>query len=228
MTNATPNPVSAFNVGLVFVVTFFLSAFVSAIFYVEGLITVSLIVGELLFLLVPYLYLRFVRIDVKSFVKISFNPKYIALGIGLGVLMILLNDAVATGLTALLGPSEAVQQANDMYVSLSSSAPGLIAVAAALGLAGICEEFAFRGFVQNALTRSLQGKMPKYAFVPAIFIAAALFGIAHFDPQLIYIADTFVGGLALGYVYHRWNYTASAVAHTSMNLIVLALLVLNI
>jgi membrane protease YdiL (CAAX protease family) len=224
----TSNPVSVINVGLVFVVTFFLSAFVGGIFYLSGLIEVSLIIGELLFLVVPYAYLRFAHVNVKSYVNISFKPKYLALGVGLGALMILLNEAVAEGLTALLGPSQAVQETNQMYVTLSNSVPGLIAVAVALGLAGICEEFAFRGFVQNALTRSLQKRMPKYAFIPAMIIAAALFGIAHFDPQFIYIADTFIGGLVLGYIYHRWNYTASALAHTSMNLIVLALLVLNI
>jgi membrane protease YdiL (CAAX protease family) len=218
--------VPIWHLALVFIVTFFVSAFVGAIFYVAGQIEVALIVGEVIFLVVPLSYLLWMRIDVKSYVKISFKPKNILLGLAFGVLLIFLNEAMGYVLTSVFGVSPTVQQANDQYISLSSTTPGLIAVAVALGLAGICEEFAFRGFIQNTLTKYFQKKpLFKYAFIPALLISAALFGLAHFDPYVVYIVAAFVAGLALGMIYKRWNYTVSAVAHASMNLIVLVLLI---
>jgi membrane protease YdiL (CAAX protease family) len=38
----------------------------------------------------------------------------------------------------------------------------------------------------------------------------------------------FITGLALGFIYHRWNYTTSATAHATMNLIVLLFLLISI
>ncbi len=220
--------ISTVNIGLVFVVTFFVSAFAGGAFFLTDQMGVGLIVGELSFLVVPYVYLRYKQVDVKSWVKISFNPKHILLGVGIGGVLLLLNSVVSSGLTELLGPSQAVEQSNELYVSLSSNIPGLIMVATALILAGICEEFAFRGFVQNGLTRNFEKHIHKNAYIPALLIAAVLFGIAHFDPQIVYIVGTFVGALVLGYVYHRWNYTVSATAHATMNALVLMLLLLNI
>jgi membrane protease YdiL (CAAX protease family) len=98
-----------------------------------------------------------------------------------------------------------------------------------LALAGVCEEFAFRGFLQNSIFRTLKtSKPPRYAFAVAVIISAAIFGLFHFDPQFVYTLAAFITGLALGYIYHRWNYTTSATAHASMNLIVLALLLLGV
>jgi membrane protease YdiL (CAAX protease family) len=106
---------------------------------------------------------------------------------------------------------------------------GFVAVVASLALAGICEEFAFRGFLQNSLFKSLHinPKYSKYAFAIAVVIAAAVFGLFHFDPQGVYTLSAFITGLALGGIYHKWNYTTSATAHASMNLMVLALLMLG-
>jgi len=98
-----------------------------------------------------------------------------------------------------------------------------------LALAGICEEFAFRGFLQTSIFKSTSAtKSSTYAFVIAVLISAGVFGIFHFDPQAVYTIAAFITGLALGYIYHRWNYTTSAMAHASMNLIVLALLLTGI
>jgi membrane protease YdiL (CAAX protease family) len=91
-------------------------------------------------------------------------------------------------------------------------------VIAALALAGVCEEFTFRGFLQSTLTR-------RYSFIPAVIVSAVTFGIFHPDPQLVYILSAFTAGLVLGYVYYRWNsYVVSAVAHSTVNLVVLAVL----
>jgi membrane protease YdiL (CAAX protease family) len=96
----------------------------------------------------------------------------------------------------------------------------LIAVVSALALAGVCEEFAFRGFLQSAINR-------RYSFIPAVISSSVAFGLFHFDPQLVYILSAIAAGLTLGYIYHRWNsYVVSAIAHATVNLIVLATLLL--
>jgi membrane protease YdiL (CAAX protease family) len=221
--------VPVWHAALVFIVTFFVIAFVGGILYFVGQIEAALITGEVIFLIVPLIYLLWMHVDVKNYVKISFKPKYILIGLVCGGLLIFLNEAVGYALTSVFGSSPTVQQTNELFLTISNSTPGLIAVALALGLAGICEEFAFRGFIQNVLTRYFKKRaLSKYAFVPALFIAAAFFGLAHFDPYVVYTAAAFIAGLALGLIYHRWNYTVSAVAHASMNLIVLVLLLYKV
>jgi membrane protease YdiL (CAAX protease family) len=137
-------------------------------------------------------------------------------------LLLAVDIAVTIALTAILGESPVVQESNNTIMELSSSTEGLIWVAAALGLAGVCEEFAFRGFLQSTLTR-------RYSFIPALIVSAVIFGLFHFDIQLVYILSATTAGLVLGYVYHRWNsYVVSAIAHSSVNLVVLAALLLAV
>jgi membrane protease YdiL (CAAX protease family) len=159
------------------------------------------------------------RINIKSYVGINLQPKYILLGLASGALLFLLNIVVSALLSYL--PSQTVEQTNIDILNVSSTTPGFIMIAASLALAGICEEFAFRGLLQNTLNR-------RYSFVPAVLVSALVFGIFHFDPQGVYIISAFILGLVLGYIYHRTNYVTSATAHATMNLIVLALLLLGI
>jgi membrane protease YdiL (CAAX protease family) len=214
---------------LVLVVTFFVVAFAgAAILFTLG-DGPTLVLGELLILIVPLSYLLYKRVKIREFARIEANPKLIAIGVGCGALLLPLNILVSGALTAIFGTSAAVEQSNQLYANLSSTDTGLIMVATSLALAGICEEFAFRGFLQNSIFKSLQ-KNPnfsKYAFGIAVLIAAAVFGIFHFDPQLVYIIATFIAGIALGYIYSKWGYTTSATAHASMNLMVLVLLLLG-
>jgi membrane protease YdiL (CAAX protease family) len=224
-----PAFVPPWEAALVIVVTFFVFLFVGgALLFTVG-DGPTLVVGELLILIVPLIYLVSKRIDVKSYIKLDLKPKYVLLGIGFGGVLLLLNIVVSGALTVLLGESQAVQQSNNLIASLSATPFGFIAVAVSLALAGICEEFAFRGFLQNSIFKSLAAKIsPTYAFAVAVFISAAIFGLFHFDPQAVYTLSAFITGLALGYVYHKWNYTTSATAHASMNLIVLALLLFGV
>ena len=215
---------------LVIVVTFFVSAFIGVIILVTLGTEATLVLGELLILIVPLSYLLYKRVNIREFVRIDFNPKLILIGIACGALLLPLNSLIATALTAILGNSNAVQDANSLYTNLSTTTPGLLAVAISMTLAGICEEFAFRGFLQNAIFRNLQKnpKFSKYAFGVAVLVAAAAFGIFHLAPQFVYILATFLAGLVLGYIYHRWGYTTSATAHATMNLLVLVLLLLGL
>ena len=201
---------------LVMVITFFLVIFLGAIFIFTLGTGVALILGELVILVVPLGYLLLKRIDVKSYVGLDVTPKFILLGIGLGIPLLFLNGAVTQLLTVIFGTSQVVEESSAIFTSLSGSTSGLIMVIAALSLAGVCEEFALRGFLQNTITR-------RYSFIPAVIVSSVTFGLFHFDPQLVYIFSTLIAGLVLGYIYHRWNsYVVSATAHSTMNLIVLA------
>jgi membrane protease YdiL (CAAX protease family) len=227
--NQKPAFVPPWEAALVIVVTFFVFLFVGAALLFTVGDGPTLVVGELLILIVPMIYLISKRINIKNYIKLSLKPKYVLIGLGFGGVLLLLNIVVSGALTVLLGESQAVQQSNDLIAGLSVTPAGFVAVASSLALAGICEEFAFRGFLQNSIFKSLAAKIsPNYAFAVAVFISAAVFGLFHFDPQAVYTLSAFITGLALGYVYHKWNYTTSATAHAIMNLIVLALLLLGV
>lgn len=219
------NMVPPWEALLVIVVTFFVFLFASFAVLVAFGEAATLAFGELFILIVPLVYLVFKRVDVKSYVRIELRPRYILLGMGLAVLLLFLNIAVSEVLTFIFGQSQAVQQSNETIVAISASPLGLVAVVASLALAGICEEFAFRGFLQNSFFRALApGRSKAIAFVLSAGFSAFIFGLFHFDPQFVYIIAAFITGLALGAIYYKWNYTASATAHATMNLIVLAMI----
>ena len=205
---------------LVMVVSFFLVLFLGYIFSYTLGNGLGLVLSELLILLVPLGYLLAKHIDVKRYVGLDITPKLVVLGFASAALLLFVDIAVSVVLTAIFGVSQAVEESNAIITDLSASPGGLIAVIAALGLAGVCEEFAFRGFLQSTLTR-------RYSFIPAVIVSAFAFGLFHFDPQLVYILSAMTAGIVLGYVYHRWNsYVVSAIAHSTVNLVVLAVLLL--
>jgi len=212
------NAVPPLNAILVIAVTFILVLFLGAFFFLTLGEGPALVLSELLILIVPLGYMLVKRVNIKSFVGLDVKPKFIMLGLASGALLLFVDIIVSFVLTTIFGVSQAVEESNAMLTDLSSSTSGLIAVIAALTLAGVCEEFAFRGFLQSAINRI-------YSFIPAVVISSVAFGLFHFDPQLVYILSAIVGGLVLGYVYHRWNsYVVSAIAHSTLNLIVLAAL----
>ena len=205
---------------LVIVVTFFLVMFLGAILLIFVGSGPALVLSELIILIVPLGYLLFKHVDIKRYVGLDVTPKLVLLGFVSAALLLAVDIAVSIVLTAIFGDSQAVQKSNNTIIELSSSPEGLISVVSALGLAGVCEEFAFRGFLQSTLTR-------RYSFIPALIVSAFTFGLFHFDPQLVYILSAASAGLVLGYVYHRWNsYVVSAIAHSTVNLLVLLSLLL--
>ena len=206
--------VSLTGVTLVIVLTFISLLFLGGVLFIIEPIF-AIVFSELIILIIPLSYLLLKRINIKSYVKADLKPKFFLIGIGMGIALLFLDIIVAATLTAIFGTSQAVEESNRIITDLSQSPVGLIAVVASLSLAGVCEEFAFRGFLQNTINR-------RYSFLPAVLVSAAIFGIFHFDPQLVYTLSAFIGGLFLGYIYHRWNsYVVSAVAHSTVNIIVL-------
>ena len=203
---------------LVIVVTFFLVLFLGAFLFLVLGSGPALVLSELLILIVPLGYMLVKHVDIKRYVGLDVTPKLVVLGFASGALLLFVDIIVSVVLTAIFGVSQAIEESNALITELSASTSGLIAVVVALALAGVCEEFAFRGFLQSTLTR-------RYSFIPAVIVSAVTFGLFHFDPQLVYVLSALTAGLVLGFVYHHWNsYVVSALAHSTLNLVVLAVL----
>ncbi len=231
MENQRNGNIPLVEAALVIIVTFFLTILLGGAFLFAFGDAVALVLGEIVILLVPLFYLLFKRVNVRNYIHIDTTPKFFALGLVAAIAMIFLNIAVSNLLFFFFGPSQAVDQSNQLILSTSTTTFGLVMVATSLALAGVCEEFAFRGFLFNSILKSLSRKSPqvsKYSLAVALLISAAVFGIFHFDPQGIYTLSAFISGIALGYIYYRTNYVTSAAAHGIMNLIVLALLLFGI
>ena len=209
---------SIVEVVLVIIVTFFLATLIGLLLFLTIDIGLALILNELIILFVPLSYMLYKGINVRRYIGLDINPKLVMFGFASGVILLCVNVIVSMILLAILGESQVVIESNNMIAGLSASPWGFVAVATALGLAGICEEFAFRGFLQSTLTRRI-------SFIPAVLISSFTFGLFHFDPQLVYILSALSAGLVLGYVYHRWNsYIVAVIAHSSVNLLVLVVL----
>lgn len=182
----------------------------------------ALIINELVILVVPLVYLLYKGVDIKRYIGLDVNPNLVLWGFVSAVILLSVDIAISFVLFIVFGESEAVIQSNTIIAELTESPWGLITVATALGLAGVCEEFAFRGFLQNTLTR-------RFSFIPALITSAFVFGLFHPDPQLVYIISAMTAGIVLGYIYHHWNsYIVAVIAHSTVNLTVLAMLLLGI
>ena len=177
----------------------------------------TLVFGEILLVVLPLVYLKLKDINIRNFIKLDLKIRFIVIGSLLGFLVFFYNVAVTTSIVSVIGVSEAVEEANKIVTKMSSTPEGILLLVVALILAGVCEEFTFRGFLQTSINK-------KYSFWMSLLLSSLAFGILHFDPQLVYTLSAFMTGLLLGYLYKRWNsYVVSAAAHSSMNLIVLAI-----
>ncbi|MEM3626570.1 MAG: type II CAAX endopeptidase family protein [Candidatus Bathyarchaeia archaeon] len=214
------SPVSPLIAVLVVIVTFLLSMFLGAALLILFGTYFMLLFGEILIIIVPLGYMLYKKVDIGSYIGFNLKPKIILLGLTLGVGLFLLDIIVSAVLVFVFGESEAMVEANNLLRDMSASPQGLVMVIVALLLAGICEEFTFRGFLQTAINS-------RYPAVVALLVSSLAFGLFHFDPQGIYILSTFILGLLLGYIYHRWrSYVVSSIAHATVNLMALALLLL--
>lgn len=82
----------------------------------------------------------------------------------------------------------------------------------------LAEEGLFRGFIQKGMAKLL----PKRKLWPlfSIFVAAVLFGLAHYRGGLIYVLFATVAGLFYGYAYYKTNRLESAIlVHFGFNLV---------
>ncbi len=105
-------------------------------------------------------------------------------------LLLVISDI--TGYVHQLVPMPELQQKALLKVLVAQSWPEyLFRLFGACALAGFCEEFAFRGFLQSIFSGRLGG--PK-----AILLTAFLFAVMHLDPWSF--AGVFLLGLFLGYL----------------------------
>ena len=216
------NVVSPVAAILIVVMTFLLILFLGGIIFVIFQNVFALIFQELLIVVIPLGYMLAKKVNVKSYIGLDTKPKNIMIGIAFGAFLFFFDIFVTSILVSIFGPSSAVEESNTMIADFSSSLQGAVSIAFLLALAGVCEEFTFRGFLQNSLSR-------RYSFIPAVLISSLAWGLFHFDPQLVYIISVFFAGLVLGYIYNRTHsYVVSASAHATLNLIVLALLLLRL
>jgi membrane protease YdiL (CAAX protease family) len=214
-------PVSTLEATLVMAVTFVLVMLLGSLLYITVDTGFALVLSELTILIVPFVYLLSKGVNIKRYIGLDINPKLVLWGLVSGAILLSVDIVVSAVLFIIFGESQAVIESNTMITNLIASPSGLVTVAIALGLAGVCEEFAFRGFLQSTLTR-------RFSFIPAVIVSAFVFGIFHFDPQFVYILSALSAGLVLGYIYHHWkSYIVAAIAHSTVNLLVLALLIIG-
>jgi membrane protease YdiL (CAAX protease family) len=205
---------------LIFAATFLLALFILGVVYYSFGNSVTLLVQEPLLAVLPLGYMLYKRVDIRNYIGLEVKLKTVLLGIASGGLVFLFDLVISTTLTSVFGVTETIKEVNTMYTNMSSSLQGLLILIITFSLAGVCEEFTFRGFLQAAVDR-------RYSFVPAVLVSSFAFSLIHFDPQLVYTLSAFLIGLLLGYIYHRWHsYVVSAIAHASINLIALAVILL--
>jgi len=211
--------ISPLEAVLAVVATFTLSLFLGAAFYNLFGYSFALISVELLLIVVPLGYMLYKRVNVGSYIKLEVKPTTILWGVALGGFLFLFNLVVSNILVSVFGVSEVMEESNTLIVDLSSSPQGLLSVIIALSLAGVCEEFTFRGFLQTAISS-------RYSPRVALLVSSIAFALLlHFDPQAVYTLSAFLIGVMLGYIYYRWrSYVVPAVAHATQNLIVLTII----
>jgi len=201
--------------------SFLLLLFLGAVFFILFGYGPALVLSELLVIVVPLGYMLNKKVDIKGYIGLDVKPRTIMLGITSGAFIFLFNLLISSVLVSIFGPSEAVEETNKLITDTIGSPEGLLFVVVALSLAGVCEEFTFRGFLQTAINS-------RYSSGIALLVSSLAFGLLlHFDLQAIYTISAFLVGLLLGYIYHRWrSYVVCAVAHATVNLITLTIILL--
>jgi len=203
---------------LAIAVTFILFLFLGAALVILFGYPFALIFGEILLIVVPLGYMLYRRVDVGSYIRLEVKPRTILLGLAFGAFLFLFDLVIVAALTSIFGVSEVVEETNELILNMSGSPQGLLSLIVALSLAGVCEEFTFRGFLQTAINS-------RHSSIVALLVSSIVFGLFHFDPQAVYTLSAFLMGLMLGYIYYRWrSYVVSAVAHATLNLIVLTII----
>jgi membrane protease YdiL (CAAX protease family) len=172
---------------------------------------VMVVVSEALVFLVP---LTFLSAAGSSLRKTLSYPRKLGFGFWATVLaatvFLLLVISDITGYIHQLIPRPEAQQKALLEVLVAKSWPEYIfRLLGAAALAGFCEEFAFRGFLQSIFVERLGG-------VKAILLTAFLFALMHLDPWSF--AGVFLLGMFLGYlVYLTGNLWVPMAVHAFSN-----------
>jgi membrane protease YdiL (CAAX protease family) len=212
-------PISPATAILAVAATFLFLLFLGVAFYILNVpSSLVSILGELGIAVVPLCVMLGKKVHIRNYIGSKMGPRLVVIGIAVGVVLLLLDIFLSAGLVTLFGgQTQAMKNSSQQLQDISKSTLGLVSVVIALSLSGICEEFTFRAFLLNAINS-------KYSFGVALVVSSLAFGLFHFDPQGLYIIWAFVMGLALGFIYHHWHsYAVSAIAHATVDLLVLAI-----
>jgi membrane protease YdiL (CAAX protease family) len=165
--------------------------------------------------------------DSWDLVRIRMPTARDLLWIGGGLVVVFVSAVAIAQAMQTLG----ISSATNSIVEQGRENPGLIPLLIPLSVlvVGPGEELLFRGGVQGVLRKS-------YSELPAVAIAAALFGIAHTvaligsgSQVLAYIAVTFVLGAVLGLLYERTdNIVVPAAVHGIYNAALFTMLYLQV
>jgi membrane protease YdiL (CAAX protease family) len=172
---------------------------------------VMVVVSEAVVFLVPLTFLSAAGYSLR---KTLSYPRKLGLGFWVTVLaatvFLLLVISDITGYIHQLVPRPEAQQKALLAVLVAESWPEYIfRLLGAAALAGFCEEFAFRGFLQSIFVERLGG-------VKAILLTAFLFAFMHLDPWSF--AGVFLLGMFLGYlVYLTGNLWVPMAVHAFSN-----------
>jgi membrane protease YdiL (CAAX protease family) len=139
----------------------------------------------------------------------------VARGVGFGLLILFSSSVVTIAVLELareiLGYTPEVTNVLDRYDGVWA----IVGSVAAVGLAPICEEVVFRGFLFGGLRR-------RFPFWPAAAISAFVFASVHGDP--VRLPSLFVAGVLLAAVFERTRRLAAPmVAHLTLNLVAVLL-----
>lgn len=143
--------------------------------------------------------------------------------VGLPPFFIVMCGAVTSLCVALLGSLiHTPTTSNPMTELLQGRASTILMAIFGIGIAPVCEELAFRGFLQPLLVRSMGA-------IPGVIVAAIPFGLLHyreFGNSWRHAALIALAGTTFGWMRHATGSTrASALMHASYNaLIFLAVL----
>ncbi len=173
----------------------------------------TVILSETMILLVP---LSFLSAAGYSFRRAFAYPErldfsfWVLVGAATVFLLVLISDI--TGYIHQLMPRPKIQQEALLKLFVAKTWPEyLFRIFAAGALAGFCEEFAFRGFLQSIFSKRLGG-------IRGFFLTAFLFALMHLDPWNF--AGIFLLGLFLGYlVYLTSNLWVAIFVHALSNTI---------
>ena len=213
--NGIVSPLAAI---LAVIASWFLIQFLGYAAFVFVGYPIAQICVELLVVVIPLGYMLYKKVNIRSLIEFDTKPQHIILGIGLGIAILFLSTFINMWLFLIFGQSTAVTESADMVKNACGTISGTVLVVVAFLLAGICEEFTFRGFLQTAMNR-------RYSFVTSVIVSSIAFGFFHFDPQAVYTISAFFTGLMLGYIYHRWHsYNVVAAAHITIDLIAMILI----
>jgi membrane protease YdiL (CAAX protease family) len=158
-----------------------------------------------------------IRITISAFVllaiavvlgrkELSIRPTLGSVAVGL-VSAVLLYLFFWSGYQVLKGLPQFTGQISSVY-SLKAAEPVSVIATVLLFPIGPTEEIYWRGFIQNALATKLSTRN-------SILLTSTLYASIHIptlNPALMLTA--FIGGLAWGFLYHRFGLAAAMVSHT--------------